>query len=273
MMKSDISDSAVAAAKRMNVTSWTIFIVALSVAAWLATLVLMGDMDEGPGTPLHRLPVFLTGWILMLTAMMLPSELNYVSAFYGMLRARGAGSRERTARVSSFLSGYGIAWVMYGFGAYALDAVVRWAKPEVLAWNRYGPQFAGGVLVIAGLFQLTSLKHQCLKGCRSPLSFFAQHWRKGNKGAVAMGFMHGVECVGCCWAMMGVMFAVGAMSLAWMTLLTFLMFAEKVFPKGDKLTYPIAIFFVAMGIWIAVSPGTAPMLKNPLLYASTCLTR
>jgi predicted metal-binding membrane protein len=271
-MNTDLSSTESGAAKRISVTGWTIIIVALSVAAWLATLVLMGGMDAGPGTPLHRLPVFLTGWILMLTAMMLPSELNYVSAFYGMLRARGADSKERTARVSSFLTGYGIAWVMYGFGAYALDAAIRWLNPDFLAWDRHGPQFAGGVLVIAGLFQLTSLKHQCLKGCRSPLSFFAQHWRKGNKGAIAMGFRHGVDCVGCCWAMMGVMFAVGAMSLTWMTLLTFFMFAEKVFPKGEKLTYPIAIFFVVMGVWIAISPDSAPMLKNPMLYASLCLT-
>jgi predicted metal-binding membrane protein len=273
MIKSDLSKPSGETSKQMSVTGWTITIVALSVAAWLATLVLMGGMDEGPGTSLHRFPVFLAGWILMLTAMMLPSELNYVSAFYGMLRARGAGSKERTARVSSFLSGYGIAWVIYGLGAFVLDAVVRAVKPEILAWDRYGPQFAGAVLVVAGLFQLTELKHVCLKGCRSPLSFFAQYWRSGNKGAVAMGIRHGIDCVGCCWAMMGVMFAVGAMSLTWMTLLTFFMFAEKVFPKGEKLSYPIAIFFVVMGVWIGVSPSTAPMLKNPMLYASICLTQ
>lgn len=271
-MNPDLSNPTSGAPRQISVTGWTIVIVALSVAAWLATLALMGQMDEGPGTPLHRLPVFLTGWILMLTAMMLPSELNYVSALYGMLRARGAGSAERTTRVTSFLAGYGIAWVMYGFGAYVLDAAIRWFGPAFLAWNRYGPQFAGGVLVVAGLFQLTSLKHVCLKGCRSPLSFFAQHWRPANKGAIAMGFRHGVDCVACCWAMMGVMFAVGVMSLTWMALLTFFMFAEKVFPKGDKLTYPIAIFFVVMGAWIAISPDSAPMLKNPMLYAGLCIT-
>jgi len=273
MMTSHTSAPAADRSRRMSATGWTIVIVGISLAAWLATLLWMGGMDEGPGTPLHRFPVFLTGWILMLVAMMLPSELNYVSAFYAMLRARGAGTGERTARISAFLSGYGVAWVMYGLGAFLLDAVVRWLKPEVLGWERYGPQCAGGVLVIAGLFQLTSLKHVCLKGCRSPLSFLAQHWRSGNKGALAMGFRHGVDCVGCCWAMMGVMFAVGAMSLPWMALLTLFMFAEKVFPKGEKLTYPIAIFFVVMGAWIAASPDTAPMLKNPMLYAGICFTR
>ena len=79
-----------------------------------------------------------------------------------------------------------------------------------------------------------------------------------------MGARHGMVCVGCCWAMMAVMFAVGVMSPTWMALLTLLMFAEKVLPNGHKLAIPIAVFLGAMGIWIALSPGTVPFLKNPM---------
>ncbi len=256
--------------KRLSVSGWTVLVVMLSIAAWIGTLALMGGMDRGPGTSLHNLPVFLAGWVLMLTAMMLPSELNYIGAFAGMLRSRGSTSSERARIMTYFISGYGLAWILYGLGAYLLDAVVRAVNPEIIAWNKQGPLLAGAVLIVAGLFQLSSLKHVCLKGCRSPLSFFAQYWKSGNAGAVSMGFRHGLVCVGCCWAMMGVMFAVGAMSLTWMALLTLMMFAEKVLPKGHKLATPIAIFFVAMGIWIAVSPNTAPMLKNPMMFASIC---
>lgn len=256
--------------KRLSVSGWTVLVVMLSIAAWIGTLAVMGGMDQGPGTSLHNLPVFLAGWVLMLTAMMLPSELNYIGAFAGMLRSRGSTPGERARIMTYFISGYGLAWVLYGLGAYLLDAVVRAVSPEIIAWNRQGPLLAGAVLIIAGLFQLSSLKHVCLKGCRSPLSFFAQYWKSGNAGAVAMGFRHGLVCVGCCWAMMGVMFAVGVMSLTWMAVLTLMMFAEKVLPKGHKLATPIAIFFAAMGIWIAVSPNTAPMLKNPMMFASIC---
>ncbi|MFJ3522699.1 DUF2182 domain-containing protein [Pseudomonas sp. NPDC090203] len=255
---------------RLSVSGWAMVVVAISVAAWLFTLIFMSGMDEGPGTPLHQLPVFLAGWVVMLTAMMLPSELNYIAAFAGMLRGRGTARAVRIQRMLGFVAGYGIAWIAYGLCAYALDGLVRAVSPRVIAWDHAGPWLAGAVLVLAGFFQVSSLKHVCLKGCRSPFSFFQLHWRAGNGGAIYMGFKHGLVCVGCCWALMGVMFAVGAMSLTWMALLTLFMFAEKVLPKGQKLAIPIAFFLVAMGIWIAVSPQTAPLLQDPLMYDGYC---
>lgn len=243
--------------------------VALGLAAWLAILVLMAGMDQGPGTPLHDLPMFLAGWVIMLTAMMLPSELNYIGAFGVLLRGRGKTPVERQRRMHSFIAGYGIAWIAYGLVAYLLDSAVRAVNPDMMAWNRAGPYLAGAVLIGAGLYQLSPLKHACLKSCRSPLSFFAGYWREGDIGAVAMGFQHGLVCVGCCWALMAVMFGVGVMSFAWMALLTVFMFAEKMLPQGKKLTTPIAVFLGVMGIWIALSPATAPLLKHQLLYRTS----
>ena len=264
------SQSVVAVPKRrLDVSGHTIVIVALSTVAWLGSLALMSGMDKGPGTPLHELPVFLLGWIVMLTAMMLPSELNYVGAFAAVLRARPRSSAGRS-HVVAFVSGYGIAWLAYGLTAFALDLIVRAVSPEVLSWNHGGPLLAGSVLVVAGFYQVSSLKHSCLMGCRSPLAFFARYWRPGASGAVRMGFRHGMVCVGCCWALMAVMFAVGAMSLTWMALLTIFMFAEKVLPKGRTLAFPIAVFLWVMGAWIAVSPDTAPLLKDPLTFGSVC---
>ncbi|CAN7739163.1 DUF2182 domain-containing protein [Paraburkholderia sp. 22099] len=241
-----------------------------SLAAWLGVLVFMAGMDEGPGTPQHNLPAFLVGWVVMLTAMMLPSELNYVAAFAAVLRSRNGVSVAPVRLVASFIAGYGVAWIAYGLAAYLLDLLVRTISPEMIAWNRAGPYIAGTVLVIAGVYQISSLKHVCLTGCRTPLSFFGRYWREGSAGAVAMGVRHGLVCVGCCWALMAVMFAVGVMSLTWMALLTLFMFAEKVLPKGEKLAIPIASFLWAMGIWIAVSPATAPLLKNPMMFAGIC---
>lgn len=249
---------------------WAIIVVTLSLAAWLAVLVFMAGMDHGPGTPLHDLPIFLVGWVVMLTAMMLPSELNYIGAFGVLLGGRARPATARQRMMLSFIAGYGIAWIAYGLAAYLLDSAIRAVNLEMIAWHRAGPHFAGAVLIGAALYQLSPLKHACLKGCRSPLSFFARYWREGDLGSAAMGFRHGLVCVGCCWALMGVMFAVGAMSLSWMALLTLFMFGEKMLPGGRKLTTPIAVFLGTMGLWIAFSPETAPLLKDPMVFASVC---
>jgi predicted metal-binding membrane protein len=265
------SRSAVIALGRGSSTpGWAIIVVALSLAAWFVMLVVMSGMDHGPGTPLHDLPMFLGGWVIMLTAMMLPSELNYIGAFGVLLRGRGTGAVDRQRRVISFIVGYGFAWVAYGLAAYLLDWAARAIDLDMIAWNRAGPYVAGSVLIGAALYQLSPFKHSCLKGCRSPLSFFARYWREGDLGSGEMGFRHGLVCVGCCWALMGVMFAVGVMSLTWMALLTLFMFAEKMLPKGQKLAVPIATFLAVMGLWIALSPETAPLLKDPMVFASLC---
>jgi len=261
---------ALALGRGLSVPSWTSIVVAVSVAAWLGLLMFMADMDEGPGTPLGTLPVFVTGWVIMLTAMMLPSELNYVGALAVLLRGRAGTLAWRSRVMGLFILGYGVAWLAYGLAAFLLDAAIRAINPEVIVWDRVGPYLAGSVLILAGLYQVSSLKHVCLKGCRSPLSFFARYWRDGDLGAIALGTRHGLVCVGCCWALMAVMFVVGTMSLAWMALLTLFMFAEKVFPKGQKLALPIACFLWAMGIWIAMSPETAPLLNHSMIYVSIC---
>jgi predicted metal-binding membrane protein len=270
-----VSRSAAFVSRRgLSVSSWTTAVVLASAVAWLGALVLMRGMDEGPGTPLGNMPAFLLAWFVMLTAMMLPSELTYIGAFAAMLRGRGVSKGWRRNVIACFVLGYGAAWIAYGVIAYILDGAVRMIMPEMIAWYRVGPflagpLLAGSTLVAAGFYQVSSLKHVCLTGCRSPLSFFARYWRRGKAGALAMGFRHGLVCVGCCWALMAVMFAVGTMSLTWMALLTVFMFAEKVLPKGQVLARPIAYFLWGMGIWIAVSPETAPLLKTPMVSAGS----
>lgn len=251
--------------RRFSVSRWTILVVSLTVAAWLFSVLVMGSMDEGPWTPLHGLPMFLVSWVVMLTAMMLPSELNYIGAFASVTRARGLASTTRLRRMGSFIGGYGVAWIAYGALAFMLDRGARLASPAFLRWDEWGAYLAGAVLIAAGFYQISSLKHACLSGCRSPLSFFGRHWREGNRGALVMGFRHGLVCVGCCWGLMAVMFAVGAMSLTWMAILTVFMFSEKIFPGGHRLAIPIAAFLWIMGFWIVVAPATAPLLKLPLL--------
>ena len=249
-------------------TFWSIGIIALGLAAWIAALILMADMDQGPGTPLHDFPTYLVGWIIMLTAMMLPSEILYVRVYAALLDDRTRTSGTRFASMAAFISGYGLAWIAYGIIAFLLDAAIRQIADDRITWSQGGPTLAGSVMVAAGIYQISNVKQACLSHCRTPLSFFARHWRAGPLGSLHMGLRHGLVCVGCCWALMAVMFAVGAMSLIWMGLLTLVMFAEKVLPRGNRLALPIAVILWAMGVWIAVSPDTAPFLKDLLLYGS-----
>src|SRR5207248_2474543 len=135
--------------------------------------------------------------------------------------------------------------------------------PGLLAWARDAPGIAGGAIAAAGLYQLTPLKQVCLRHCRTPFHFLFHGWREGRLGAVRMGVEHGGYCVGCCWGLMIVLFALGVMSLLWMAVVAGLIFAQKVLPKGEYLTKALAVWFVAVGIWVAAAPGTVPGLTQP----------
>jgi predicted metal-binding membrane protein len=230
------------------------------LAAWIVVARTMGGMDGGPGTPLGPFPAFLASWVLMLAAMMLPAELRFTLVFARM-------SREDTpaagGRVVGFLTGYACVWSLYGALAWVLDALLRALAPAFLGWTAHGPMAAGLVVVAAGLFQFSRWKQACLKHCVSPFGFFSQHWHTGLVGAARLGFRHGLYCLGCCWALMAVMFAVGVMSLYWMSLLGFAMFVEKLAPAGLRIAPVIGATLLALGIWIACDPASVPGLTLP----------
>ena len=117
---------------------------------------------------------------------------------------------------------------------------------------------AGGAIVAAGVYQLTPLKAVCLRHCRGPLFFVLRHWRPGRRGAARLGVVHGAYCVGCCWGLVLVLFAVGVMSLFWMLVIASVVFAEKVLPGGERLSLLFAVALLALGVWVAVAPGSVP---------------
>jgi predicted metal-binding membrane protein len=228
---------------------------------WIVTARLMDGMDAGPGTPLGGFLWFLTTWIIMMTAMMLPSELRFALVFSQF--AHDEQNEENNARLTGlFLSGYLLTWTAYGVLAYVMDLGIRSLAPDFFAWDRQGSLVAGAVIIAAGVYQLTPLKQACLRHCISPMSFFLRRWRSGSLGSLRMGIEHGVLCIGCCWGLMLVLFALGIMSLFWMSMLAALMFAEKVLPWGARLTKPLAVGLVILGLWVAVAPETVPGLMQ-----------
>jgi len=222
----------------------TLLLVAGALAAWVVTIERMRGMDEGPGTDLGGLGWYLGVWVTMMAAMMLPSAAP---------AARRVARRALVVPTLLFTAGYLIVWTVYGVVAYAVYRLVGELDIGSLAWDRNGPYAAGAVIVAAGLYELTPVKRLSLGRCRSA--------RPGS--VLRAGIAHGRDCIGCSGALMAVLFVLGAMSLVWMTVVAVVVFAEKVLPHGVRLARVVAVALVALGIWVAVSPGTVPGLTDP----------
>jgi predicted metal-binding membrane protein len=238
-----------ALAKRQFPLAALVLLAAL--VCWIVAIERMDGMDMGPGTPLGSLPFFLGIWTTMMAAMMLPAALPVVLLF-----GRGRGAATTTAFVVSYL----VVWAAYGLGAYAIYRGVRGF--DFLGWDRHGPLVAGAAVAAAGVYELSRLKRACLENCRNPLALFAR-WRPGFRGTAEIGLRHAAYCVGCCWALFVILFALGVMSITWMLAVTLVVFAQKVLPRGDRLEWPLAVLLVAFGVWIAVAPGSVPGLHVP----------
>jgi predicted metal-binding membrane protein len=238
-------------------------LLAAALVAWIVTYQRMHGMDGGPGTKLGGLGWYLGLWVTMMAAMMLPSVAPMVLVFSRVNRERARRGSIGAAPTWVFVAGYLIVWTAYGLLAYGLYRVAKDAAPHFLGWNKGGRYIAGGALVFAGLYELTPLKEVCLRHCRGPLHFVLGGWRDGQAGALRMGGEHGLYCVGCCWGLMIALFALGVMSLIWMAVIAVVIFVQKVLPAGDRLAPLFAGAFLALGIWVAASPGTVPGLHVP----------
>ena len=190
-------------------------------------------------------------WAAMQVAMMAPSTAPMVLTFAKLSRGRHEG-QSPFLDTEVFLLGYLIVWA--GFSAVA--TLVQWGldsvgllSPMMVANN---PVFGGALLIATGAFQFSSLKQACLSHCRSPLGFFMTEWREGTRGALTMGFRHGILCVACCWLLMGLMFVAGVMNLLWAAALTVYVLMEKVGPGGHRISRVAGLLSIGWGAWMVV---------------------
>jgi predicted metal-binding membrane protein len=244
---------------RLGLISMLLILAAL---AWAIAGDRMSAMDAGPGTDPGALGFFITVWVVMMAAMMFPSIAPMV-VMYARIQANKRERGHEAGALALFVAGYLVSWTAAGLAAYALFDAGRSLLGGTFSWDAAGPFLAGGVLVAAAVYQLTPLKDACLRKCRSPFMFLLTAWRPGRGGALRMGIGHGAWCVGCCWALMAALFALGVMSLGWMALIAALIAVEKLLPWQALASRGVAVLLLALGIAVAFSAHDVPGLTIP----------
>jgi predicted metal-binding membrane protein len=248
-------------------------LLGLTAIAWIGlTLLVRSMMSSSPmaGMGMDTMPMPMPAlpwsvrdfaetfamWWVMMAAMMLPSASPMVATFAAINRSRLRRGRPFVPS-GTFTAGYLLAW-----GAFsAAVTAVQWgfAEASLLLGDlqRLPPLAAGIVLVAAGVYQFTSLKGTCLSRCRSPLNFVMNHWRDGTTGALAMGFAHGIYCLGCCWLLMALLFVGGVMNLAWAAAIALLVFVEKLLPGGALIARAGGAIIATYGFYLLVEVAMA----------------
>jgi predicted metal-binding membrane protein len=236
-----------AAALRQRRTDRRIILIALlgvTAIAWMYLLAMRQGMDgmamdDMPGMAMPMVAdwtlaafalTFAMWWVMML-GMMVLSAAPMILTFATLNRSKRARGQSFVP-TSVFALGYLLAW-----GAFSLAATVAQMALDRVAMlspmlATTSPVLGGGLLILAGLYQFTPLKHACLRNCRSPFAFVLNHWRDGRVGALRMGLAHGIYCIGCCWVLMLLLFVVGVMNLLWVAAIAMFVFAEKLVPGG-----------------------------------------
>jgi predicted metal-binding membrane protein len=219
-------------------------------------------MESMPGMALGGLGFYVTVWVVMMAAMMFPSVAPTVLTYDRLReghRSRGQGATPDATAL--FVAGYLVVWTVAGLAAYALYELVRRSDPGFLAWDEAGRYVAGGVLVVAAVYQVTPLKRAYLAKCRT--MFLGERWRHGRVGGLELGMRHGAWCLGCCWALMAALFAVGVMSLGWMALIALFIAGEKLLPWPTAARRAVAVSLFVLGLGVAFVPADVPGLAAP----------
>jgi predicted metal-binding membrane protein len=227
-------------------------ILVLSLVGWAFLAWLFIDMDHPfaqltmPDSATWSVASLLAIWLMwavMMGAMMLPSALPMILTFTEL----GTRSGEQ-ARGRSFVAAYLLVWFAFSAAATALQwafQAMGWINPMIVSTSA---ALTGLLLVIAGLYQFSPLKKVCLSHCRTPIGFLLGEWRPGAGGAFVMGLRHGLSCVGCCWALMMLLFVGGVMNLAWIAALSVAVAIEKLAARGEWLGAALGLGLIAAGL-------------------------
>jgi predicted metal-binding membrane protein len=197
----------------------------------------MGGMEMGP---IGEATLFLQAWTAMMVAMMVPATLPLILLYLTIARIRLSLMRARTGVVIVLLGYLGV-WTLAGLPVYAYNSLADAAGSLAALWSAL-------LLIIGGVYQLTPLKRICHARCSSPLFFLMHNWRSGATGALRLGMLHGVDCLGCCAGLMVGLVALGMMNLAWMLTAALIILAEKTLPNSHRIARPLGVVMVGGGV-------------------------
>jgi predicted metal-binding membrane protein len=237
-----------------------VLLILLPAVCWAWIVVMARDM-YGPMTgasawmmttdwDLRHVWLLWAMWAVMMTAMMLPSA-SPLLLMYGHA-ARRSADEAATRQIYALATGYLVVWAAFSVGATALQRGLSSLLLVSPMMEATSPRVGAALLLIAGVYQLTPFKHACLRTCQSPLGFLISRWQRGWSGAFHMGLEHGFYCVGCCWALMLLLFAGGVMNLAVIAALTVFVAFEKLAPFGQRGTRISGVLLVAAAFWMLV---------------------
>ena len=232
-------------------------VAAWGFLAWQATRVspMAMGLTMGMGAAL-----FLAIWVVMMVAMMFPTAAPMILMFARVHRDKRQ-SGKAFVPTWVFVSAYLLLWTLFGVLAYICAVWAERLAQQVPWLAAHAAQIGGGVLVLAGLYQLSPLKRTCLAKCRTPLDFIVRSWRNGYLGSFRMGLEHGAYCLGCCWLLFVIFFPLGIMNVAAMAVVTLLIFAEKSFPLGQRIAQLAALALVTYGLLVVFMPGALPTFQ------------
>jgi predicted metal-binding membrane protein len=237
-------------------------LIALAAAAWGLLIWQSVVMDNTMSLTMGMgAPLFIALWVAMMVAIMYPTAAPMIMAF-----ARIHNDRRERGRAFVptwvFAGSYMVLWSATGILAYGM-AVGGDELAKQSAWlSDNAPRLGGGLLIVAGLYQLTPLKDICLSKCRTPMSFLMNSWREGLGGAVHMGLEHGAYCLGCCWLLFLIIFPLGMMNIGVLALITILIFAEKVLPLGRQVAYAAGAGLAIYGAVVVFVPAALPVTMS-----------
>ncbi len=240
-------------------------LLALAGVGWLVSDLRMAGMDAGPGTNPGAFGFYISTWVVMMAAMMLPAITPMAIAYSDLERERRRRPRStaNAGNTALFVAGYLAVWAAAGLLGYALLESGRTLAGGLFAWDRAGRPAAAAVLAAAALYQLTPSKRVCLMRCRGRRASLLKGRRDGRGGALRTGVEHGAWCLGCCWALMAALFALGAMSVAWMVLISALIAVERLLPWRALATAGVTSVLAVIAIGVAAAPARVPMLTIP----------
>jgi predicted metal-binding membrane protein len=230
--------------------------VAWALIVWQSSM--MDDDDMGLTMGMAA-PVFLGIWIAMMVAMMFPTAMPMILTFARVQSGRAARS-QATVPVWVFVSAYLFVWVSFGAVAFVAASAANELAENVMWLMDNAARIGGGVLILAGLYQLSPAKRRCLSKCRSPMSWILSSWRDRVGGALRMGVEHGMYCLGCCWLLFVILFPLGMMNIAAMALITVLIFAEKSLLVSRYAVTLAGVGLIAYGVVVLAMPDALPTM-------------